>query len=149
MDRNKYSDYRHNSRLSSHYVYYFLLVILILIWRISHTYPVRNRCKEETTKNFSRCLLTVTRCSPLNVPNDGVVTLSSGSGYCSGGAVYGSICSTTCNIGYELSSGQDFQDHTCNRSLSDPVTGFWTGDDVSCDREYSATHCICLIAYSA
>ncbi|XP_041478166.1 sushi, von Willebrand factor type A, EGF and pentraxin domain-containing protein 1-like [Lytechinus variegatus] len=44
----------------------------------------------------------VVRCPPVYAPSNGQVTLSLGQGSCEGGAVLGSTCRVTCDLGYDL-----------------------------------------------
>ncbi|XP_063964330.1 sushi, von Willebrand factor type A, EGF and pentraxin domain-containing protein 1-like [Lytechinus pictus] len=79
----------------------------------------------------------VTRCPPLYAPTNGEISLSSGSGGCTSGAIYGSECQVSCLDGYVLS--EDTSDDllpvfVCNRSSSPSTVGMWSGQPQSCNK---------------
>eukprot|EP00057_Strongylocentrotus_purpuratus_P018097 XP_011672571.1 PREDICTED: sushi, von Willebrand factor type A, EGF and pentraxin domain-containing protein 1 [Strongylocentrotus purpuratus] len=95
----------------------------------------------DTAGNQDSCSFTldvkVTRCPPLFVPPNGELTLDSGSGSCTGGAIYGSECLVSCLDGHVLSEdpGDDsFFSLVCNRSSSPSTVGSWSESVPSCNK---------------
>eukprot|EP00057_Strongylocentrotus_purpuratus_P023001 XP_011677475.1 PREDICTED: P-selectin-like [Strongylocentrotus purpuratus] len=62
--------------------------------------------------------------------------MESGSGSCTGGAIYGSECLVSCKPGYKLSVETEDESVSlvCNRSSSTTTVGVWTDTLPSCNR---------------
>lgn len=56
------------------------------------------------------------RCPPIYAPSKGQVTLLLGQGSCEGGAVLGSTCKVTCNLGYDLPDKMEHVELICGQS---------------------------------
>nr|XP_054766885.1 sushi, von Willebrand factor type A, EGF and pentraxin domain-containing protein 1-like [Lytechinus pictus] len=95
----------------------------------------------DVARNHESCSFTldvkVTRCPPLYIPANGEILMNSGSGSCTGGAVYGSECQVSCLDGHVLSEDtgdQSFVTLVCNRSSSLSTVGIWSGQLPSCNK---------------
>nr|XP_054766889.1 sushi repeat-containing protein SRPX2-like [Lytechinus pictus] len=96
-------------------------------------YQARDSSENEADCSFS-VTVTVCRCAPLQTPEDSIVTLQSGVGSCSTGVVYGSVCTISCKIGYELSTGDISLSRTCDITESDQsCDATWSGVDPVCE----------------
>ncbi|XP_041479221.1 sushi, von Willebrand factor type A, EGF and pentraxin domain-containing protein 1-like [Lytechinus variegatus] len=96
-------------------------------------YQARDSSENEADCSFS-VTVTVCRCAPLQIPEDSIVTLQSGVGSCSTGVVYGSVCTISCEIGYELSTGDVSLSRTCDITESDQsCDATWSGVDPVCE----------------
>ncbi|XP_022108061.1 sushi, von Willebrand factor type A, EGF and pentraxin domain-containing protein 1-like [Acanthaster planci] len=86
--------------------------------------------------NEAECDLTVNvlvaRCPPLYSPQNSETSLVSGQGTCHNSAVYGSVCSISCDVGYTLSDGSREVTVECVKNTASSTVGYWQGSVVEC-----------------
>ncbi|XP_022110885.1 sushi, von Willebrand factor type A, EGF and pentraxin domain-containing protein 1-like [Acanthaster planci] len=90
----------------------------------------------DDSSNEGGCDLTinvlVTRCPPLYGPQNSETSLVSGQGTCHNSAVYGSVCSISCDAGYTLSDGSQEVTAECVKNTASSTVGYWQGPVVEC-----------------
>ncbi|XP_022110883.1 sushi, von Willebrand factor type A, EGF and pentraxin domain-containing protein 1-like [Acanthaster planci] len=90
----------------------------------------------DVSGNEAGCDLTVNvivaRCPPLYGPQNSETSLVSGQGTCHNSAVYGSVCSISCDAGYTPSDGSQEVTVECVKNTASSTVGYWQGSAVEC-----------------
>ncbi|XP_022108062.1 sushi, von Willebrand factor type A, EGF and pentraxin domain-containing protein 1-like [Acanthaster planci] len=91
---------------------------------------------KDSSSNIASCDFSVnvlvTRCPPLPSPRNSETILVSGQGTCHNSAVYGSVCSISCDVGYTLSDGSQEVTVECVKNTASSTVGYWQGPVVEC-----------------
>ncbi|XP_022084521.1 sushi, von Willebrand factor type A, EGF and pentraxin domain-containing protein 1-like [Acanthaster planci] len=92
---------------------------------------------EDSSSNTASCDVSVNvlvaRCPPLYAPQNSETSLVSGQGTCQNSAVYGSVCSISCDVGHTLSDGSQEVTVECVKNTASSTVGYWQGSAVECD----------------